>query len=275
MHILADFHAHSNFSGDCHAPMEKMIQSAIEKGLNTICFTEHNDFDFPYLEGDKECPEGCFELNVDSYLYELLRLKKKYEDQIDVLFGIELGLQSSCVRKNAILSKAHDYDFIIASSHLCGGQDPYRPDYFNGKELSACYRQYFEEILSNVKSFLGYDVYGHLDYMARYAPDHGASYSYADYADLIDEILTVLIENEKAIECNTSGLRKPFGQTNPVKDILVRYRELGGEIITVGSDAHRPEDVAYGFDQVEELLKSCGFKYYSTFIARHPYYHKL
>ena len=275
MSIQSDFHLHSSFSGDCHIPMEQMILSSIEKGLKSMCFTEHNDFDFPDVP-DENINEDTFLLNVDSYLYELLRLRDKYAEQIKVLFGIEIGMQKSCMKKNIILSKSYDFDFIIASSHLCMGTDPYYPSFFEGKEVSACYRAYFEEMSEYVKSYIGYDVYGHLDYIARYAPAKSDSrFSYFDYSDLIDDILTHIIENEKGIECNTSGLRKALNAPNPSVDILKRYKELGGEIITVGSDAHFPEHVAADFDKASEILQSCGFKYYCTFMGRQPSFHKL
>ncbi|MGN0132631.1 MAG: histidinol-phosphatase HisJ family protein [Lachnospiraceae bacterium] len=273
MSITADFHLHSSFSEDCNIPMEEMIQAGIAKGLTAMCFTEHNDFDFP-KEDDTSSHEP-FLLNVDSYLYELLNMRKKYQDRIRILFGIEIGLQQSCLRKNIILSKSHDFDFIIASSHLCQGKDPYYPSFFEGRDVRECYRLYFEEMLANVKSFLGFDVYGHLDYIARYAPPESERFLYADYRDIIDEILKTLIHNEKAIECNTSGLRKPFNATNPCPEIIRRYRELGGEIITVGSDAHTPSNIAADFDKAAEVLKDCGFQYYATFEGRQPSFHKL
>lgn len=275
MPIQSDFHMHSSYSGDCNTPMEEMIKASINKGLKSICFTEHNDFDFPNIP-EENINENTFLLNVDSYLYELIQLREKYQNDIKVLFGIEIGLQDSCLRKNIILSKSYDFDFIIASSHLCMGLDPYYPSFFQGKQTSACYKTYFEEMLNNVKKYIGYDVYGHLDYIARYAPEGtDSSFSYFDYQDLIDEILNTIISNEKGIECNTSGLRKKLNATNPSKDILKRYKELGGEIITIGADAHLPNDVGADFDKAEILLKECGFDYYCTFENRLPTYHKI
>lgn len=270
--ITSDFHLHSYFSGDCDIPMEEMIKAGIAKGLTSMCFTEHNDFDFPQ---EADLPPDPFLLNTDSYLYELLGLRKKYQDRIRILFGIEIGLQECCLKKNIVLSKSHDFDFIIASSHLCRGRDPYYPSFFEGRDVKACFRAYFEEILANAKSFLGFDVYGHLDYIARYAPADSDPCLYADYRNIIDEILKTLIDNGKAIECNTSGLRKPLNSTNPSPEIIKRYRELGGEIITVGSDAHKPEDIAADFDKAAEILKSCGFQYYAVFEGRSPSFHKI
>lgn len=273
MHSISDFHLHSDFSTDCSFSMEEMIKAAIKKGLDTICFTEHNDFDFPYEACGME--PDAFLLNTDSYLYTLLQLRQKYEEHIRILFGIELGLQPCCLHKNIILSKSYDFDFIIASSHLCQGADPYYPSFFEGKDTKACCRAYFEEILSNIKAFTGFNVYGHLDYIARYIPANAAPYICTDYQDITDEILKHLIENEKGIECNTSGLRKSLNATNPAPEIIKRYRELGGELITIGSDAHTPGDIGAGFSAAAAILLDCGFRYYTTFEGGQPSFHKI
>ena len=150
MKIKADVHLHSHHSGDSTAPMEDIIKKGIELGLDTICFTEHNDFDYP------DSPEGesgsIFLLNVDSYLYELIGLKEKYADQIQVLFGIELGLQPECMRQNAVLAKSHDFDFIIGSSHICHGKDPYYPYFFEGRTEEEAYREYLSPFWRMLRS---------------------------------------------------------------------------------------------------------------------------
>ena len=116
MPITADCHLHSSFSGDSDSPMEEMILQGIRLGLTRMCFTEHNDFDYPAGEDE---PADIFELNADAYLYDLLQLREKYADRIHVCFGLELGLQPQLTRRNAAFVKAHDYDFVIASSHVC------------------------------------------------------------------------------------------------------------------------------------------------------------
>lgn len=272
MSILSDFHLHSYFSGDCGVPTEEMIAEGVRKGLCSMCFTEHNDFDFPYSE-DMEA--DSFILNVDSYLYELIKLKQKYENRIKILFGIEIGLQPCCAEKNALLAGSKDFDFIIGSSHLCGGADPYYPAFFEEKDPTECCLSYFEETLDNIKAFSGFDVYGHLDYIARYLPEASAPYRSMDYKNILEEILKALIEKGKGIECNTSGLRKPLASVNPAPEIIRLYKELGGEIITVGSDAHAPKDIAAGFTAAVRILTDCGFSYYTTFENRQPFFHKL
>ncbi|MBQ6695374.1 MAG: histidinol-phosphatase HisJ family protein [Lachnospiraceae bacterium] len=265
MPVTADFHMHSSFSGDSDTPMEEMIQKAIELGLTHMCFTEHNDYDFPVCE---EIPEGTFELNVDAYLYDLLKYREKYRDQINILFGIELGLQPQITRQNSILAKNYDFDFIIGSSHICNQKDPYYPAFYEGRSEEEAYREYFESILTNIKKFTNFDVYGHLDYVVRYGPNKDKDYTFAKYQDILDPILKLLVENGKGLEINTGGVGKGLRELHPCTDILKRYKELGGEIITIGSDAHSPKDIAAHFQRATEVLKECGFQYYTIFEKR-------
>jgi histidinol-phosphatase (PHP family) len=252
--------------------MEEMIRQGISLGLTEMCFTEHNDFDYPVSEDE---PQGMFELNPDSYLYELIKYKEKYADQITIRFGLELGLQKHLSRRNAAFAKAHDYDFIIASSHICGGRDPYYPSFFEGRSKEEAYQEYFESILENLKVFSNFDVYGHLDYVVRYGSSPDEGYSYELYQDILEKILQKLLDMGKGIELNTCAFAKGWKEPNPCAAILKRYRSLGGEIITVGSDAHSPAQIACAFDRAADILKDCGFTHYTTFENRSPAFHKL
>lgn len=272
MAIKADFHMHSSFSGDSRTSMEEMIQKAISLGLTHICFTEHHDMDFIYSDGQTP---GMFEINTDSYLYDLLKLKAKYQNQITIFFGIELGLQPHLRKETAIYTKSHDFDFIIGSSHLCNRKDPFYPAFFEGRSEDEAHHEYFESILENIKKLPFFDVYGHLDYVVRYGPTKNDSYTYQKHADVFDKILTALIENERGIELNTGGFHYGLGQPNPCIDIIKRYRELGGEIITVGSDAHDAASIGYEFNKAGDILTECGFRYYTIFEGHVPEYFKL
>ncbi|MCR4989784.1 MAG: histidinol-phosphatase HisJ family protein [Lachnospiraceae bacterium] len=274
MAIKADFHMHSNNSTDSKEPMENMISKAIELGLDTICFTEHHDIDFPKLP-EREDEEAPFLLNTDSYLYELLGLRNKYADSINVLFGVEIGIQPHLRRELAVYAKSYDFDFIIASTHLVGGMDPYYPSFYEGRSDEEAYREYFKEVLEDLKVFNNFDVFGHLDYVVRYGASKDTDYSYEKYKDCIDPIIEKILELEKGIELNTGAIRHGLRELNPCMDILKRYRELGGEIVTIGSDAHNTEYIASGFDRAEQVLLDCGFKYYATFEKRIAEYHRL
>ena len=230
MSIKADCHLHSSFSGDSQAPMPEMIDKGLALGLETMCFTEHNDFDYPRTE---EGPGTIFLLNTDSYLYDVLRCRAKYEGKMRILFGVELGLQPHLTDRNE--------DFT----------------------------------LENLKCHDDYDVLGHLDYIVRVAPTKDKNYSYDKYKDAIDPILELLVQQGKGLELNTGSFRYGLRQPHPCTDVLRRYHELGGEIITVGTDAHKPQDVGSYLDLASEILQLCGFKYYTIYEKRSPEYHKL
>lgn len=272
MSIKADYHLHSSFSGDSDTPMEDMILKGISLGLSTMCFTEHMDMDFPYTKPEEA---GMFELNTDSYLYELIRLKEKYAGQIRILFGVELGIQPHLRRELAVYAKSYDFDFIIASSHLCNKRDPYYPSFYEGRSDEEAYREYFSSIPDCLDAFGNFDVYGHLDYVVRYGKSKDADYSYEKYQDILDRILETLLEKEKGIELNTGAVDYQLRDLNPCTDILKRYRELGGEVITIGSDAHDPASICRSFNRADDILKACGFRYYTTFEKRVPEFHRL
>ena len=263
--ILWDCHMHSSFSADSETPMEDMIQTAVDKGLTGICFTEHLDPDYP------ETPENLdFSLDIPAYRQRLFELADAFRDQISVNFGIELGLQPHLSESFSGLLKEIPFDFVIGSSHVVHGYDPYYPSYFEGRKESACYMEYFESILENISAYDGFDVYGHIDYVVRYGPNKNREYSYGRYKDILDEILKKLISMGKGIELNTGGYHYGLGEPNPCTAVIRRYRELGGEIITIGADAHTPDKIACAFDKAASVLEACGFRYYTIFKDRKP-----
>ncbi len=147
--------------------------------------------------------------------------------------------------------------------------DPYYASYWEGGTPKSKIQRYFESILENLQVFSDFDVYGHLDYVVRYCTDNAFLYQCEDYQDIWEECLRILIANGKGIELNCAGFR--YGKhPNPHQTILRRYKELGGEILTIGSDAHSPEYLAFHFPALPELLKSCGFSYITTFENRKP-----
>lgn len=261
--MLWDTHMHTHHSGDSDAPPEAMIEAAIREGLGGICFTDHYDYDYP------EEPE-IFLLDFDAYRRESAILCDKYSGRLPVLWGVEIGLQPHLAAHNRTVTSALPFDFVIGSSHVVHGVDPYYRAYYEGRSEAAAYREYFESILENLKTDADFDVYGHLDYVVRYGPGKNADYSYQKYADIIDEILCTLIAQGKGIELNTGGFRHGLGHPNPTEDILSRYRALGGEIITLGSDAHSPEYVGSEFGRIPALLRAAGFTHYTVFEHRRP-----
>ncbi|HWT73532.1 MAG TPA: histidinol-phosphatase HisJ family protein [Mobilitalea sp.] len=270
--IKADYHVHSEFSSDSQAPMEQMIDRAIELGMKKICFTDHMDYDYP------EVSELRFVFDPDTYVKKLEELKKRYYKKIEILTGIELGLQTHLADRMHSLVKAYPFDFIIGSSHVVDHMDPYYPDYWENRSVQDGIYRYFESILENCKVYQGFSVYGHIDYIIRYVPGQKQGcidYNYSDYTDLLDEVLKTIISHGKGIEINSAGLKYGLSHPHPKQEVIRRYKELGGEIITIGSDAHKPEHLAYDFHLIPELLQNLGFQYYTTFVQGKPVFEKL
>ncbi len=261
--MLWDTHMHSQYSGDSDATQDAMVNAAIEKELTGICFTDHLDIDYP------DDPD-LFLLDLPNYTSSVLAQRARCQNRIDVRLGIELGLQPHLAALHKDILSQYPFDFVIASSHVVHGFDPYYPAFYEGRTEEACYREYFESILENIRAFDDFDVYGHIDYVVRYGPNRNEQYSYALYSDIIDEILRLLIEKGKGIEINTGGFKYGLGHPNPTEEIIARYHALGGEIITIGADAHKPEHVAYAFEKVPEILKKAGFHYFTVFKQRKP-----
>lgn len=255
--ITADQHTHSSFSTDSSEPLLEMAKAAESRELRTLCLTEHMDPDYP---------TGEFMLDTKAYHEELLRVRK--QSNIELLFGVELGLMDYLAPILQEYTKSWDFDLIIGSSHLVDGEDPYYPEYFERLGSRNGVLRYFESILANVKSIDCYDVYGHLDYVVRYSPEKG--YEPTDYREVIDEILRLLISKGKGIEINTAGIKSGLDYVHPHEFILNRYKELGGEIVTIGSDAHDKARVAADFDKAQNALETAGFTHYAVFRNRKP-----
>lgn len=266
--MRADVHMHTSFSHDSKAAPEEMILGAIDKGLEMICFTDHYDKD------DMEWGEESI-FDPEEYFKVLLPLKEKYSGRMDIRIGVELGLRPYLGDYYRKFTAAYPFDFVIGSVHSVESTDPATGKLFEGRTDEEAYRTAFEEILTDIRSYKDYDVLGHLDYVVRYGAGREKAYTYRTFADVIDEILRQLITHGKGMELNTAGLKYGLPFAHPHPDVLKRYRELGGEMITVGADGHCPEHIAYGFDKAEEILRSCGFKYYTEFSGRKPVFKQL
>lgn len=268
--ILWDNHMHSNASGDCKADPADMILSAKTKSLGGITFTDHLDLDY------REEP-GLFDLDLPTYQKSIRQMQEQTEN-LSVLWGIELGLQPHLSRDHSVILQEYPFDYVIGSTHVVHGVDPYYPAFFQGRTTQYAYTEYYEAILENLYAFSNIDALGHLDYVFRYGPrDAGTSVSdsYTPFASLIDEILHFLIEKDIALEVNTGALRCGLKEPNPCRRILKRYHDLGGRLITIGADAHTPSHVALGYEILPDFLKSCGFNEYMVYKKRIPYPHLL
>ncbi len=265
--MRADVHMHCGFSNDSETRPEDMIESAIAKGLSVICFTDHYDKD--NLDwGD----EAIFD--VESYFQKMMALQEEYRDRIDIRIGAEIGMQPYLAEYYQNFMAQHPFDFVIGSVHSVLEHDV-ALDFFQKHSDPEGYKIYFEEMLQDVQKIKSYDVLGHLDYIVRYSNQGSKGFNLNDYMDIIEEILKQVIAHGKGIEMNMSGLKYGLGAPHPQPEIIKRYRELGGEIITVGADGHIPEHIAYDYHLADDILKSCGFKYYTEFKGRKPVFVKI
>ncbi len=265
--MRADVHMHCGFSNDSESRPEDMVESAIAKGLSVICFTDHYDKD--NLDwGD----EAIFD--VESYFQKMIELQEEYRDQIDIRIGAEIGMQPYLAEYYQNFMAQHPFDFVIGSVHSVLEHDV-ALDFFQKHSDPEGYKIYFEEMLQDVQKIKSYDVLGHLDYIVRYSNQGSKGFDLNDYMDIIEEILKQVIAHGKGIEMNMSGLKYGLGAPHPQPEIIKRYRELGGEIITVGADGHIPEHIAYDYHLADDILKSCGFKYYTEFKGRKPLFVKI
>src|SRR6056297_1904792 len=268
--MLADYHMHSTFSADSKMSFDEICETAIQKGLNEIAITDHHDIDY---QDDKI----EFLLDKENYLKKLKKYQEKYDGQLIIKKGIEMGMQTHILKEsNQFLS--NDFDFILASFHTAEKNDLYNGDFFKGYNQWEAYHKYLESILEVVNNFNNYSVLGHLDLVRRYdyyestpdLMDNDKAY------ELIREILKKVIKNNKGIEVNTTGYYIGNGQ-NPLPSIkiLKLYKELGGEILTLGSDSHSTDQLAYKFTETIKLLKEIGFNKLTTFKDMKPKFYKI
>lgn len=267
---LADYHTHTRFSPDGSATMTEMAQAALDAGMDEICFTDHVE---PLVWGSEERhpPYDWSALTED-----FAAAQAALGDQIQLRLGMELGdAQKAPAHMKKLLEDAPQFDFIIGSVHLLsrkyGGADLY--DYMpaTAAEAQEALGDYLEEALALAK-LGGFTVLGHLTLPLRYFNEmRGLHTSFDPYEAEIREILKTLIENGRGIELNVNR-----GNTSlPDAKWLRIYRELGGELITLGTDAHSPEHVGRFIRERQALLKECGFTRFCTFEKQMPVWHAL
>lgn len=263
--MIADCHLHTEFSFDSEADIQVQIEQAVRLGMQHICITDHMDLDYP---------DGVFFLDTPAYVQRVLELREQYRDKITICLGVEAGLQEHLKKRLTQYLEQYPFDFVIGSMHLIHGEDPYYGGIFQRLGDQEAYREYFRSTAENLKKAPKIQTLGHLDYIVRYGKEKERFYSYEKFSDEIDTILRLLIEKGIALEVNTGGLKSlPF--PNPHPEVIRRYRQMGGEMITIGSDAHMPEHIGRGFAELPELLKSCGFQYYTVFQEKKPKFMKI
>ena len=265
---MYDNHIHSTFSTDSRMDAADACKKAVEIGLKGLVFTDHVDYDYPEFDND-------FLIDMDRYFEFFRSLQHSWKDKLNIQIGVEMGFQPQVIDKINKTINEYPFDFVINSVHIIDYTDPYTGKFFRGKTQQQAYERYLQEILLSVNAYDNYDIIGHIGYAARYGDFQDKPLRYSDYSDILDQILKAVIENGKGIELNTSGLRTDLRSTIPGYDIFDRYFELGGEIITVGSDSHFIEHLGHSFKEAIAYLKNAGFKYVAHFEGRKPVFEKI
>ena len=285
--MLADYHIHCKYSDDSEEDLEKIIETAINKGIDEICFTDHVDYG---IKPDKDVFEkmdenakkdwikkiGRIDLNVDypNYFKEIEELREKYKDKITIRQGLEFGMQVHTIKDfQKLFDKYKEkFDFVILSCHQVNDKEFWTNEFQKGKSIDEYNAEYYKEIYRVMSRYSDYSILGHLDHIQRY---NKTIYPFEKSREIIVKILKKVIEDNKGIEVNTSSFRYGLKELTPERDILKLYHELGGKIITIGSDAHKAENVGERIPYIQEELKKIGFTDICTFDKMKPIFHKL
>ena len=261
---MFDYHMHTKVSFDSQTEPADMVAAAERAGLKEICFTDHFDYyDEPRVMA------GPFDINEYREAYASLS-----SDKLKIRRGIEFGLTPWDKDELTKLSAQYSFDFVLGSVHYIGGYDPYQAEYWAGRSIHECFEAYLQKVLECVKAGVDFDVLGHINYVCKSPnnPTH-APLHYADYREICDDIMRVIAQNGKGMEINTSGVDR-CGIFLPTFDFIKRFKELGGEIITVGTDSHDPTRVGQYIDGALDMAREV-FGYVCTFEQRKPIFHKL
>ncbi|MCL2492625.1 MAG: histidinol-phosphatase HisJ family protein [Clostridiales bacterium] len=264
---MFDYHIHTNFSDDAESPIKAVLDTAVEMELSGVALTDHLD---PYYQDD----EYPWELNVPAYERALTEAQARYAGRIAVAKGIELGLiEGDGLRVCDKAVSDFPFDFVIASVHHTERAPIHTARFLDGRTAEEAATEYYEALLACIKTYRNYDVLGHLNVIDRYTDGYAPESATIPYTE---EILKTAVEYGKGLEINTSAFRFGMaGRGTPTSALLTRFKELGGEIVTIGSDAHAAKYVGAFIKEGEEILLAHGFHYFTTFMDRVPKFHRI
>lgn len=271
MQELGDFHVHSDISPDSDETMENAARAAAACGMTEIAFTDHYDEDYPYA--------GFAPPDFSRYFHNLERVRQAFPG-LAVRAAVELGMMREANEKIGRTLAPWSFDFVLYSKHVVKGKDPWYEHYYEGRSLREGERAYLEEMIEDIRSYNDFDVVGHIGYVDKYLdryqnpPAERRPFEYEDFPDEIDALLTEIIDRGKGIEINTSSFTSQ-GEFMPRRSLLRRYHELGGEILTLGSDAHQAGRVGEHFALARQTLADLGFRWVCTFAGRRPQFHSI
>jgi histidinol-phosphatase (PHP family) len=258
---LVDYHTHSGFSCDAQATMTEMCRAALELGLEEIGFTEHYD-----LHPLDPC-KGY--LRVEAWWEQLESCRSSFAGSLTVRAGIEISEPHQHQEQVRALLDSHHWDYALGSLHWVGEALIFDPAYFARPEEET-YGAYFAQLLDMVEGG-AFDVLAHMDIVKRRGIEAFGPFRPVAYEGPIREVLRAVARREMALELNTITLRRPTRELCPSERILAWFREEGGRRVTIGSDAHRPEEIAAGFEEAVRALRRAGFEEITRFESRRPF----
>ncbi len=286
--MLADYHVHTEFSDDSQELMEEQVKKAISLGLDELCFTDHVDYGIKkdWSEGNIEYRGGdgmgtpADELeplaNVDypAYFAKFRRLRDEFSREINLRCGLEFGVQVGTVLRYEELFARYEQelDFVLLSIHQVENKEFWNQAFQQGRTQKEYNERYYQEMYDVIKAFKHYSVLAHVNLISRY--DKQGKYPFAAVRDMVAEILKLAIADGKGIERNTLSWHYGLDDTMPSRDILRLYKDLGGKIITIGSDAHSTKYLADHMRDAREILANeIGFAKIYTFEHGEPIAH--
>lgn len=278
--MLADYHMHTQFSDDSVEPMENMVKKAIALNFDEICFSDHVDYgiklDVEQFNKQEDAQSMLVRrlCNVDypKYMQSIKDMRTKYRDVINIKTGMEFGVQKHTIPQFETLFFNYDFDFIIMSCHQVEDKEFWTNEFQEGQSQETYIERYYQEIYDCVCAYKNYSVLGHLDMIQRYTKPR---YPFEKSKAIITKILKQVIQDGKGIEVNSSSFHYKIPDLMPERAILKLYYELGGKIITVGSDAHETKYLGDEIPYIYEELKKIGFTHVCTFDRMIPSYHAL
>lgn len=261
--MLTDLHLHTDNSSDAeHSAIEVCI-SAIQKGLEIIAITDHCEIDRYEADG--------YERSVRQSFFDVLKVRGIFEDQLEVLQGIELGNVMCNPKLAHQVIRTHPYDFVLGSLHHIQGVDDFAFLDYGKQDSEELLSAYYEE-MEHMVEWGEFDVLAHITYPLRYINgEHKKGIDIRRFEGQITRVLKKAINKGIGIELNTSGLRQAYGITMPDFWGLSLYRSLGGKILTIGSDAHTQQDVGANIKDGLKLAHEAGFTQTHVFRARQPF----
>ena len=254
---MQDLHLHSGFSFDSYTDPEENIKAAIKNKVKIMAFTDHMD---NFCQNDRD-----ISFDLEKYFSTIYKFREKYKNQIKILAGVEVGLACENADKINQFIDENPFDFIIGSIHAVEFKDIWSNRKIIEENPKYYFRKYYQYMLESIKSCKNFSALGHIDYIDRYIKDKSVIPDFSFYEDLIEEILKELVKTNRGFEYNTAGFRNDLTHANPKDKILEKYKNLGGNIITLGSDSHFPDTISYKIDDGIKHLKDLGFDHISYF----------